>query len=90
MNFTPTRKTESTIALDKFDEFSCDHGLQLYQEVPDVDINLDEFEEWTIERLKGNIFNTINDFFPNYKNLIYVLPVYSFTNTGTARFEGQY
>lgn len=58
MDFTPSRKTASTIALEKCNEFSYDHDLQLYREVPDININLDEFEEWTIERLKGKILHT--------------------------------
>lgn len=47
MNFTPNKKN---LALEKA---SCDHDLQLYREVPDININLDEFEEWAVERLKG-------------------------------------
>jgi len=51
MNFTPSRKT---VALEKFENLSYHYNnLQLYREVPDVNINLDEFEEWAIERLKG-------------------------------------
>jgi len=50
MNFTPNRKN---VALEKLKNASCDHDLQLYREVPDININLDEFEEWTVERLKG-------------------------------------
>lgn len=52
MNFTPIRKN---IALEKEDKkiLSDDHDLQLYRKIPDDNINLDEFEEWSIERLKG-------------------------------------
>jgi len=50
MNFTPSRKT---LALEKLEKSSSDHILQLYREIPDMNINLDEFEEWAIERLKG-------------------------------------
>lgn len=52
MNFTPSRKTASSIALEKTKK-SYEHNLQLYREIPDVNINLDEFEDWAIERLKG-------------------------------------
>jgi DNA primase large subunit len=51
MNFTPSRKS---VALEH-KKASCDHDLQLYREVPDININLDEFEEWAVERLKGKI-----------------------------------
>jgi len=50
MNFTPSRKN---LALEKLKKPSYDHDLQLYREIPDININLDEFEEWAIERLKG-------------------------------------
>jgi len=50
MNFTPNRKN---VALEKLKKASYDHDLQLYREVPDININLDEFEEWAVERLKG-------------------------------------
>lgn len=50
MNFTPSRKN---VALEKLKKTSCDHDLQLYREIPDININLDEFEEWAVERLKG-------------------------------------
>jgi len=50
MNFTPSRKN---LALEKLKKVSSDHDLQLYREIPDININLDEFEEWAIERLKG-------------------------------------
>jgi len=49
MNFTPSRKT---VALEKLEKSSYDHDLQLYREIPDFSINLDEFEEWAVERLK--------------------------------------
>lgn len=52
MNFTPSRKN---IALEKLENASYDHDLQLYREIPDININLDEFEEWAIERLRGKI-----------------------------------
>lgn len=52
MNFTPSRKT---LALEKLEQSPYDHDLQLYREIPDININLDEFEEWSIERLKGKI-----------------------------------
>lgn len=50
MNFTPSRKN---VVLEKLQKTSYDHDLQLYREIPDININLDEFEEWAIERLKG-------------------------------------
>jgi len=50
MNFTPSRKN---VALEKLKKASWDHDLQLYREIPDININLDEFEEWAVERLKG-------------------------------------
>lgn len=50
MNFTPHKKS---ISLNKHEQFSYDHDLQLYRQIPDMNINLDEFEEWAIERLKG-------------------------------------
>ncbi|XP_003244186.1 DNA primase large subunit [Acyrthosiphon pisum] len=49
MNFTPSRKN---VALEELKKPSYDHDLQLYREIPDININLDEFEEWAIERLK--------------------------------------
>lgn len=52
MNFTPSRKT---LALENIEQSPYNHDLQLYREVPDININLDEFEEWAIERLKGKI-----------------------------------
>ncbi|XP_025421836.1 probable DNA primase large subunit [Sipha flava] len=48
MNFTPSRKSLGV----SDDKNKYDHDLQLYREIPDLDINLDEFEEWAIERLK--------------------------------------
>lgn len=51
MNFTPSRKS-TPIALEKH-KSSNDNDLSLYREIPDININLDEFEEWSIERLKG-------------------------------------
>lgn len=57
MNFTPNRKSLTT---EKTEISSYSHDLQLYRETPDIDINLDEFEEWAIERLKGEkIYNSI-------------------------------
>lgn len=50
MNFTPSRQS---ITLEKIEKSTYDHDLQLYREIPDININLDEFEEWAIERLKG-------------------------------------
>ncbi|XP_050426072.1 uncharacterized protein LOC126836575 [Adelges cooleyi] len=50
MNFTPSRKT---LAIEKAEELSSSsNNLQLYREIPDHSLNLDEFEEWAIERLK--------------------------------------
>lgn len=55
MNFTPSRKSTSTpIITEKRPYYN--HDLQLYREIPDININLDEFEEWTIERLKGKYY----------------------------------
>jgi hypothetical protein len=53
MNFTPSRKSLGV----SDDKNKYDHDLQLYREIPDLDINLDEFEEWAIERLKGKKSN---------------------------------
>lgn len=50
MNFTPRTKTRSR---DNSEKSLYDHDLQLYREIPDIQINLDEFEEWAVERLKG-------------------------------------
>lgn len=50
MNFTPRTKTR---LLEKCEKSLYDHDLQLYREIPDIQINLDEFEEWAVERLKG-------------------------------------
>lgn len=64
MNFTPSRKLAVT---GKQELTPYDHDLQLYREIPDININLDEFEEWAIERLKGK--NKINV-------LVYILNIY--------------
>lgn len=61
MNFTPSRKT-----LGASEEKNYDHDLQLYREIPDFYINLDEFEEWTVERLKGKKSNISYTFFYLY------------------------
>lgn len=50
MNFTPRTKTRN---LENGEKSLYDHDLQLYREIPDLQINLDEFEEWAVERLKG-------------------------------------
>lgn len=58
MNFTPSRQT---LNVEKHEKSTYDHDLQLYREIPDIHINLDEFEEYAIERLKGKnnfIFNS--------------------------------
>ncbi|XP_050530412.1 uncharacterized protein LOC126899486 isoform X2 [Daktulosphaira vitifoliae] len=49
MNFTPSRKA---VTSEKTEEFTFANDLQLYREIPDISLNLDEFEEWAIERLK--------------------------------------
>lgn len=59
MNFTPSRKTLGASA----DNDNYDHDLQLYRKVPDFDLNLDEFEEWAIERLKGKKSNIFYNFY---------------------------
>lgn len=53
MNFTPSRKSTASTLLEKLDKSSNDNDLSLYREIPDINLNLDEFEEWSIERLKG-------------------------------------
>lgn len=54
MNFTPSRKSLTT---EEPEKSPYSHDLQLYREIPDIDVNLDEFEEWAIERLKGEKMN---------------------------------
>lgn len=56
MNFTPSRQS---ISIEKIEKSTYDHDLQLYREIPDININLDEFEEWAIERLKGKKINIL-------------------------------
>jgi len=53
MDFTPRKKTKSSITLKDLEKNPYDHDLQLYREIPDININLDEFEDWAVERLKG-------------------------------------
>jgi len=73
MNFTPSRKT-----LEKLEKSSSDQVLQLYREVPDMYINLDEFEECAIERLKGK---KLYHYF--IQTILNTDLVFSFTNIGT-------
>lgn len=54
MNFTPSRKSLTT---EKSEKSPYSHDLQLYREIPDIDISLDEFEQCAVERLKGEKIN---------------------------------
>lgn len=83
MNFTPSRKT---VVSEKHEKSSYDHDLQLYREIPDYNINLDEFEEWAVERLKGKESYCFVRTAVNAANLYFV---FSFTNIGTNKFEGK-
>lgn len=81
MNFTQSRKNLEV----SDDKNKYDHDLQLYREIPDAEINLDEFEEWTVERLKSKKSNISFIYFFSrrilYVNLyLFTYVIFSFTN----------
>lgn len=65
MDFTPSTKS---VPSEKSEQFET---LQLYRELPDVCINLDEFEDWAVERLKGK--EIIDYFIFVTKNLLILI-----------------
>lgn len=84
MDFTPNTKPLTSEKLGQFDT------LQLYREIPDVRINLDEFEDWAVERLKGkkkiDYFIFVNKNQNTNSHYFYCI-IFSLTNTRAIKCE---